>query len=196
MSLQLRKTQLRNASLQRAFCVAKLQRNWDELWSKKVLASLIDEADSAGQARLRAVSSPHAGSWLHALPVSTVGNLLDDDAMRVAICLRLGAPICQPHNCRCGKLVDNSSTHGLKCRFSAGRHARHAALNNIIKTAMGSAGVPSMLEPRDLLRNDGKRPDGRTLIPWSSGKPLVWNFTVVDTVAASSRNVGVGSELA
>ena len=58
-----------------------------------------------------------------------------------------------------------------------------------------------MLEPRDLLRNDGKRPDGKTLIPWSSGKPLVWDVTVVDTVAesyvaASSRNAGAASELA
>ena len=97
--------------------------------------------------------------------------------------------------------MDESGTHGLKCKFSAGRHARHAALNDIIKRAMGSAGIPSILEPRDLLRDDGKRPDGKTLIPWSNGKPLVWDVNVVDTVAdsyvaGSSRSAGAASQLA
>ena len=31
---------------------------------------------------------------------------------------------------------------------------------------------------------DGKRP-GSTLIPWSNGRPLVWDFTCPDTLAAS-----------
>ena len=179
----------------------KSQRCWDEPCTVKQLTSLIEASDAKGQPRLRAVSSPHAGSWLNALPVSTVGNLLDDDAVRIAVGLRLGAPICQKHDCRCGKSVDESGTHGLKCKFSAGRHSRHAALNGIFKRAMGSAGIISMLEPKDLLRDDGKRPDGKTLIPWSNGKPLVWDVTVVDTVAdsylvGSSRNAGAASELA
>ena len=58
-----------------------------------------------------------------------------------------------------------------------------------------------VLEPRDLFRSDGKRPDGKTLIPWSQGKPFVWDVTVVDTVAdsyllASSRTAGAAAELA
>ena len=66
---------------------------------------------------------------------------------------------------------------------------------------MGSAGIPSTLEPRDLVRDDGKRSDGKTLIPWSNGKPLVWDVTVVDTkadsyVTRSSRNAGAAAELA
>ena len=34
-------------------------------------------------------------------------------------------------------------------------------------------------------RQDGKRPDGLTLIPWHGGKPLVWDVTVVSTLAQS-----------
>ena len=34
-------------------------------------------------------------------------------------------------------------------------------------------------------RSDGKRPDGATLLPWSRGKPLAWDVTVLDTYAAS-----------
>jgi hypothetical protein len=36
-----------------------------------------------------------------------------------------------------------------------------------------------------LLREDGKRPDGVTLIHWKRGRILVWNVTCVDTLAAT-----------
>jgi hypothetical protein len=36
-----------------------------------------------------------------------------------------------------------------------------------------------------LSRDDGKRPDGMTLVPWIKGQPLVWDVTVVDTLADS-----------
>jgi hypothetical protein len=36
-----------------------------------------------------------------------------------------------------------------------------------------------------LSRDDGKRPDGMTLVPWIKGQPLVWDVIVVDTLADS-----------
>ena len=53
----------------------------------------------------------------------------------------------------------------------------------------------------DLTRTDGKRPDGKSLIPWSNGKPLVWDVTVTDTLAntyvyASSQNAGAAAAAA
>ena len=39
--------------------------------------------------------------------------------------------------------------------------------------------------PPGLSRSDGKRPDGAAIIPWSSGKPLVWDATCPDTFACS-----------
>src|SRR6218665_723766 len=45
--------------------------------------------------------------------------------------------------------------------------------------------VPSMKEPSGLLRIDGKWPDGATLIPWSAGRYMAWDTTVVHTCAAS-----------
>ena len=47
-----------------------------------------------------------------------------------------------------------------------------------------------MLQPRGLYRTDGNRPDGVTMIPWEMGKQLVWDVTVVDTLAPSRLNQG------
>ena len=35
------------------------------------------------------------------------------------------------------------------------------------------------------MRQDGKRPDGMTLLPWARGKPMAWDVTVADTYAES-----------
>ena len=50
---------------------------------------------------------------------------------------------------------------------------------------MKLADVPSTKEPAGLLRGDGKRPDGLTLVPWKRGRSLTWDVTVVDTLASS-----------
>ena len=40
-------------------------------------------------------------------------------------------------------------------------------------------------EPVSLIQQDGKRPDGTTLLPWARGKPMAWDVTVPDTYAES-----------
>ena len=86
-------------------------------------------SDERDQARLRAAFSKESGAWLQALPVSSLGLRMDDNTVRVAIGLRLGSPLCRPHICHhCGVEVDCSATHGLHCRWSEGRHYRHATL--------------------------------------------------------------------
>src|SRR6218665_1146939 len=54
-----------------------------------------------------------------------------------------------------------------------------------IYRALSKAGYPTIKEPQGLLRSDGKRPDGITLIPWKAGKSLVWDAMVIDTLAPS-----------
>jgi hypothetical protein len=63
--------------------------------------------------------------------------------------------------------------------------ARHQNINDIVWRGLVRAGVPSCKEPSGLSRSDGKRPDGLTLIPWQSGKSLIWDVTVADTLAPS-----------
>jgi len=52
-----------------------------------------------------------------------------------------------------------------------------------------------------LARQDGKRPDDLTLIPWQRGKPLTWDITVAHTLAdsyvsATARSGGAAAEQA
>ena len=55
--------------------------------------------DNFNRARLLAASASHSGDWLHALPMSTYGLRLDNEAVRVAVDLRLGTSLCEPHQC-------------------------------------------------------------------------------------------------
>ena len=129
-----------------------------------------------------------SGAWLQALPISSAGLCLDDTSLHIAVGLRLGTAICSPHPCQlCGSEVSSLGLHGLSCRKSEERHSCHASLNDITKHSLSSAGVLSRLEPPGLSRLDGQRPDGMTLVPWSSGRPLVWYATCPDTFASSYR---------
>ena len=165
----------------------RLQRAWDALKVSVTAERLLENApDERSRARLLAASSMESGAWLQALPVSSLGLRMDDTTVRVAVGLRLGSPLCRPHTCHhCGAEVDHLATHGLSCRWSEGRHFRHAALNDIVHRALSSAKVPSRLEPAGIYRSDGKRPDGITVVPWERGKLLVWDATCSDTFAPS-----------
>ena len=106
--------------------------------------------------------------------------------------------ICVPHNCQSGSLVDAHGLHSL-CRKAPGKITRHHALNDLVTRAFTSAGIPSSKEPHGLVRSDGKRPDGLTLVAWKGGKPLAWDVTAVCTVAdsyvaATAREAGAAAE--
>ena len=102
----------------------------------------------------------------------------------MAMGLRLGLTLCQPHECHhCHTRVNHKGLHGLSCRKSQGKHPRHAAINVIIERSLTSAGVPSQLEPTGICLSDGKRPDGATIVPWKTGRVLVWDTTRPDTFA-------------
>src|SRR6218665_2706380 len=116
---------------------------------------------------------------------ATCGLRLDDEAVRVAVGLRLGVNICEPHKCRCGTMVKANGSHGLSCSLDPGRTARHANLNELICNSLIRAGIPATKKPTGLSRRHGKRPDGLTLIPWRMGRALIWDATVTDTLAAS-----------
>jgi hypothetical protein len=162
------------------------QSSWDNACCQQVASLLLDEAaDSESKARLLASVEDTAGAWLNTVPILSLGLKLSDDAVRVAVALRLGTNICEPHDCICGQHVNALGTHGLACKRRAGRHLRHSELNDTIWRALQRAQIPATKEPTGLSRSDHKRPDGVTMIPWAQGRCLTWDVTSPDTLAAS-----------
>ena len=116
--------------------------------------------------RLLAAGRKKSGAWLNALPVPSLGLCTEDETTRVAVGLRLGTPLCRPHECsNYGATVDGLVTHGLSCRWSEGRHPRHTAVNTIPHRSLSSAKIPSRMEPPGLYRSDGSTLTGAPICP-------------------------------
>ena len=126
--------------------------------------------------------------WLQAIPVPSLGTQLDANTLKVSVALRMGAPVCEPHVCRYGTNVNALSLHNLACMFSAGRLAKHAELNDVVKRALQTSGVPCLLEPSSFSRDDGRKPDGITMFAYKHGKALCWDCTYVDTFECAYVN--------
>lgn len=127
---------------------------------------LIAAPEPGTHACLLAVATKESGAWLSALPMSSVGLLMEDDVIQVVVGLRLRAALCTSYQCHNRRvMVDHRSTHGLHCTLSKDRHPQHAALNDIFKRALDAAKIPSHLEPTGLYRLNGKRPDGASIVP-------------------------------
>jgi hypothetical protein len=136
-----------------------LQTAWDEPEYKLKAARLLSVAPSQSDKadRLIAVSAPHAGDFLKALPCSPLSTRLDNASLRVAVALRLGLPVSSRYTCVCNATADVFRAHALVCRKSSGHRLRHNAVNDLMKRALASADIPARLEPACLSRDDGKR---------------------------------------
>lgn len=162
------------------------QSAWDRPGIVAVRTQIEDSITDVGhRAQFLAATAPHTGDWLLSLPISQCGLKLDNEAVRVGVALRLGLDLGVPHLCRCGANVDATGIHAFVCRHAPGRIARHQALNDAVCRALGSASCPATKEPTGLVQQDGRRPDGMSLIPWQTGKILVWDVTVICTLADS-----------
>ncbi|XP_055329980.1 uncharacterized protein LOC129582492 [Paramacrobiotus metropolitanus] len=112
-------------------------------------------------AALLAGSEKESAAWLHALPAASLGTMVNDEH------------------------VTSDGHHGLSCLYSKGRWSQHLELNSILERGCVAAGIPCELEPKGIFRDNGKRPDGLTLVPVRDGKQLVWDATFADTLAQS-----------
>ena len=81
------------------------------------------------KARILAAALKHSADWLHDIRITSCLLGLDNDAIRIAIGLRLSAGIYQPHACCCSAQVD------VRCR-SSGRLIRHNHVNDAMHATL------------------------------------------------------------
>jgi len=184
--------------------VTQVQRVWDNRCCQVQADLLLHSAhDAVDRARLLASRASGSGDWLGALPLSSIGLKMDNATVRIAVGLRLGAPVVRAHKCVCGSMVAMDGHHGLSCRHGFGRHSRHNEVNDILCRALNSINAYATREPNSLCGDSQKRPDGVTLIPWRRGRCVAWDATCPNTFAqayvqASSMQSGsaaAGAEL-
>ena len=76
------------------------QRRWGRPLLDCVMDEMVDSLFSASdKARWRAVSAPHVRDSFLGMPIALCGLKLDDEAVRVAVGLQLGANLCEPYTC-------------------------------------------------------------------------------------------------
>ena len=113
------------------------QSSWDKPLYEHIQQNLLTSASSDKEiARLLAVSSQCASDWLYAIPIPALGLKLDPMSLKVSCAVRLGSPLCHPHVCICGAMVESDGLHGLTCKKQIGRRSRHNQINDIIRRAL------------------------------------------------------------
>ena len=168
----------------------EIQKIWTEPIFDSEIAGLILRLEPTDVKRFNAFQDRFGSQWLNVIPCKNLRLKLSNQQLRIAIGLRLGSKICERHKCVCGKDVTEDGWHGLSCLKSAGRFSRQSNLNALIKQSLSSIHILSVLEPRHLYRTDQKRPDNLTLVPWAVGKQLLWDVTLVDSLAPCRINAG------
>ena len=109
-----------------------------------------------------------SGAWFQALPASSLGLRLGDDELRIAVGLRLGAPSSGPTRVIA---TNRSRKTDITTSLAGGRGVTYDTVLPMMSSRVHSEvprsliEVPDALEPQGLLRRNGKRPDGATLIP-------------------------------
>ena len=116
---------------------------------------LINTPDETSRAHLLASACKGSGAWLNAFPISACSLQIDNETICIAIGLRLGEPLCHPHNFyHCSANIDQLATHGPSCHWSKDRLPWHAAIN-VLSAGLWSLQIsPSRLEPNGLYRSD------------------------------------------
>ena len=76
------------------------QKAWDILCVQKTYDTFLDNvSDLTSRARFLAVATKESGTWLNALPISSLSLRMEDNVIRIAVGLRLSVPLYRSHRC-------------------------------------------------------------------------------------------------
>ena len=152
--------------------------------------SLLSERSTADKARLLSVSSPHASSWLSAIPSPGLGLSLDPNEHQMAIKWWLGldtspgsppCALCPEH------ALDPLGHHALTCKRGGDAVSRHNKLRDVVLQTCHRACISAKAEAgsgleRDLLHT---RPADILASNWLCGKPAAFDLSVTSPLNPS-----------
>lgn len=167
-----------------------------------VLTSLIEErkkdalregASAEQGARLLSVAARGAGLFLTVTPSNPSLHMADEHfAAAARIRLGLQPAAMMPERCVCGRefkgMGGGASDHLLSCKslYHEGTNRRHNPLAQVVNTIMRKAGAYVVAEPRNLLKDDGRRPDLYATFPHGMQETAV-DVTVVHPAAETYK---------
>ena len=156
-----------------------------DLNNKRLFTNSIQESGVVREiARVACLGLPHAGDWLQAAPIPTLGLHLQPREFILAAKYRLGCAVYDNDGpCpACLKPSDKLGDHALNCGFTQERIARHNHLRDAYYETAVSAALAPVKEGRYLIPGSDRRP-ADVLIPyWRSGKDAALDITVVNPI--------------
>ena len=168
---------------------------------KNNLRQLKEQLEQDGRvrevARLASLGLPHAGSWLLATPIPTLGLHLKPSEFTMTGRYRLGCQVYEEEGpCpACLQVSDVFGDHALCCGHGGERITRHNQLRDHLHQLAASAALGPSKESRFLLPGQDRRPADVFIPNWAAGLDAALDITVVNplqsfTVAEASATPG------
>ena len=134
-------------------------------------------------------------AWFHRLierpPIIYPGSLPHQWSVSDKLCPPSRCPcfLCTPM-CVCVTNADERGSQVLICKSIKSRFTRHQMHNDVIRESLKSDCISSTLESTGLIRNDDRRLDDVTSLPWSISHSIAWDFFCVHRLRASHLSKG------
>jgi hypothetical protein len=137
--------------------------------SAAVYERLRDNALSSAKAATKSllkVRNSESSGWSTIPPLKHVNLIADASSYRAALRLSVGADVySSTEMCECGHSSMASGIHDIHCQKGGRLSYRHDGLRDELIKICREASIPSLLEHRYLLGDDGRRPGDLTVPP-------------------------------
>ena len=127
------------------------------------------------------LAAGHAGAWLLAMPMPTMGLAIPPREFRVLLRHTLGLPIYSAPrtcpSCNCARL-DIWGCHSLICGSGGDRISRHNAVRDALYHIAAAAAFCPVLETGHSIPDSQRRPGDITVPNWSRGRQAAIDVTI------------------
>ena len=166
------------------------QKSLSQMLDSFAFHSLLSSASLVNKARMLSVSSPHASSWITAIPSTRLKMHLESAEFQMAIRWWLGLKTSDASPCPfCPDLVlDPLGHHATSCRHGGDVVIRHNHLRDIVADFCRQAHLSVRVEAGYGLSSDhsNTRPADVLVQGWDRGSPAALDITVTSPLTPAT----------